>query len=58
MEEKRFNGSLIATLVFGGLFATLVIFNLFKGQDAYAPLAVLWVAIGAKACPKKGLLTK
>ncbi|MDO5519446.1 MAG: DUF6442 family protein [bacterium] len=50
LEEHK--GRLIATLVCGGMFATLVIFNLFKGQDMYAPLSAVWVAIAAKAYPK------
>lgn len=52
MQQAENKGRRIGVSAFCGVFIFIVIFNLFNGQQSYAPQAMFWAFVAAEAYPK------
>lgn len=52
MQEAENRGRRIGEIAFCGVFIFITLFNFFKGQPNYAPMAMLWAFLAAESYPK------
>jgi hypothetical protein len=52
MQQAENKGRRIGVSAFCGIFIFIVIFNLFNGQQSFAPQAMFWAFVAAEAYPK------